>query len=476
MKNIKPHYWLIVGIVLIILTHTRSSIGILAFLEPIPFLIYLEKRRSKSALSLMFLSLLLGWTLATAKIVTTPIPWFIAPAYALPIATFKMMAFILYRLFREHGMSGYVFPAAFSLTEWLQATLTPFATWGAMAYTQVENIVWIQITSLGGLWLLSFVIYLIAYQLFLALKTGLSAWNPKPLIVTIMCVSLFGSLRLAMADTEENVMRTVATVGTNSEIGMGLFPDHSKRLLNRSLIYERMNRAKSAGAEILVWTEAATGVLPEEEADFQVEVAHIVDSLNISAVVGYVVPTQFDPLRYQNKYIAIDSAGVIVHTYLKHQPVPGEPAVKGVDPHRSFILNGMHLGGAICYDYDFPSLALAIARLGVDIVAVPSSDWKGIDPVHTQMAAFRAVEGGYSLIRSTRWGLSAVIDPVGRFTGWSSDNDPGDKLLIAQVPENGKNTIYSVCGDWLPILSAVFLLINAMILLKKRYYKKAFKR
>ena len=42
MKIIKPQYWLLVGIILIALTHTRSSIGILAFLEPIPFLIYLD--------------------------------------------------------------------------------------------------------------------------------------------------------------------------------------------------------------------------------------------------------------------------------------------------------------------------------------------------------------------------------------------------------------------------------------------------
>ncbi len=27
---------------------------------------------------------------------------------------------------------------------------------------------------------------------------------------------------------------------------------------------------------------------------------------------------------------------------------------------------------------------------GADIVAIPSSDWRGIDPLHTKMAAFRA--------------------------------------------------------------------------------------
>lgn len=472
MKTVKPHFWLLIGVVLVALTHTRSSIGILAFLEPIPFLIYLEQRRSKSALLLMFLSLLVGWTLATAKIVTAPIPWFIAPAYALPIATFKMIAFLLYMAFRNYRLAGYLFPAAFTLTEWLQATFTPFATWGVMAYTQVENIVWMQITSVGGIWILSFIIFLIAYQLFLALKTGLENWNPILLVFTILLVSLFGSLRLSLADSQNNEMITVAAIGTNSEIGMGAFPDLSKRSANRAFIYERMKKAKSAGAELVVWTEAATGVLPDEEAVFQDEITQIVDSLNIAAIVSYVVPVQFDPLLYENKLIAIDSSGSIAHSYLKHEPVPGEPAIKGIEPHRSFDLNGMNLGAAICYDYDFPRLALKIARLGVDLVALPSSDWGGIDPVHTQMAAFRAVEGGYSLIRSTRWGLSATVNPVGRFTGWSSDNDLGDKLVIAQIPKEGKRTIYSRLGDWLPIVSAVIILIRAITLLRMRTLKQ----
>lgn len=472
MKNIKPHYWLLIGIVLITLTHTRASIGVLAFLEPIPFLLYLEQRRSKSALLWIFLCLLLGWTLATAKIVTAPIPWFIAPAYALPIASFKILAFLLFIPLRERQLAGYLFPAAFTLAEWLQATLTPFATWGIMAYTQVENIVWMQITSLGGIWILSFVIYLIAYQLFIALKTGQSNWNPKLLIFTVLLVSIFGSVRLSLAESQNNEMITVAAIGTNSEIGMGAFPDLSKRSANRALIYQRMNKATSAGAELVVWTEAATGVLPDEEAAFQAEVTQLVDSLNVAAIVSYVVPTQFDPLLYLNKFIAIDSTGSIVHTYLKHEPVPGEPAIKGIQPHRSFQLNGMLLGGAICYDYDFPRLALNIARLGVDIVALPSSDWRGIDPVHTQMARFRAVEGGYSLIRSTRWGLSATVNPVGRFTGWSSDNDLGDKLVIAQVPREGKRTIYCRLGDWLPIVSAVLILIQAITLLRMRTFNR----
>lgn len=468
MKHIKPNGWLLIGIIFIVLTHMRFGISILAFLEPIPFLIYLDQRRAKSSILFIFLALLVGWTLATLKIVTDPIPWFIAPAYGLPIALFKTLGYLAYLSVRNHRWVGYLFPSAFVIAEWVQGSLTPLATWGSMAYTQVNNIVWTQIVSLGGMWLLTFVVYLIAYQLFLAISSTKKKWDPTLLVLTILLVSVFGSLRLTLEESQTREMVTIAAIGTDSRIGPIEFPSADSRSLNRTRIYERMSIARQAGAELVVWTEAAAGILPEEEASFQQEVRKVVDSLNIGAVVSYVVPVQFNPLQYENKYIAIDSSGVIQHGYLKHQPVPGEPAIKGVEPHASFNLSGLNLGGAICYDYDFPDLGRSIARLDVDIVALPSSDWRGIDPIHTQMAGFRAVEGGYSLVRSTRWGLSAAIDHHGRFTGWSSDNDSGAKVLLAELPRTGVKTIYSMFGDWLPALCLAVLLLAVTLRFRKR--------
>ena len=75
--------------------------------------------------------------------------------------------------------------------------------------------------------------------------------------------------------------------------------------------------------------------------------------------------------------------GEIDHVYLKHEPVPGEPAVRGMEPMTVVETPLGRASGAICYDYDFPYLAARHARLNVDIMALPSSDWRGIDPIHT---------------------------------------------------------------------------------------------
>jgi apolipoprotein N-acyltransferase len=114
------------------------------------------------------------------------------------------------------------------------------------------------------------------------------------------------------------------------------------------------------------------------------------------------------------------------------------------------------VSGAICYDYDFPRLGLEHAALDVDLVALPSSDWRGIDPIHTEMAAVRAIEGGHSVVRSTRFGLSAGIDPYGRMRGTLSHFDGTERVLVTSLPRHGVRTVYGAIGDMFPISCVVF--------------------
>ena len=126
------------------------------------------------------------------------------------------------------------------------------------------------------------------------------------------------------------------------------------------------------------------------------------------------------------------------------------------------------ISGAICYDYDFPRLGLRHARLGADMVVLPSSDWRGIAPLHTQMATLRAIEGGHSVLRSTRFGLSAGIDPWGRIRGWTSHFDGEQRILIVDLPVSGTWTVYGAAGDWFPLLCMLFALVTVVVACRRR--------
>jgi len=82
------------------------------------------------------------------------------------------------------------------------------------------------------------------------------------------------------------------------------------------------------------------------------------------------------------------------------------------------------------------------------VVLSLAGDWRAIDPRHTEIASFRAIEQGFNLVRQSNGGLSAAYDYQGRLLASMAEYHSSDLTLIAQVPTCGVRTIYSRLGDW----------------------------
>jgi apolipoprotein N-acyltransferase len=232
------------------------------------------------------------------------------------------------------------------------------------------------------------------------------------------------------------------------------------RRQHAAILFARTRKASKAltGTELIVWNEGSAMVLPEEEAAWHDSLGALATECEAALVAAYVVLLSESPLKYENKYLFVEPNGK-VSTYWKREPVPGEPADKGRAPAETHTINNTKIAGAICYDYDFPYLAKALGRQGADIVALPSSDWRGIDPIHTKMAAFRAIEQGHSILRSTRFGLSAAITPYGEMVAQMSSFDQNDKIMLAHLPKTGVVSIYSLIGDIFVYVCMAFVLV-----------------
>jgi apolipoprotein N-acyltransferase len=113
---------------------------------------------------------------------------------------------------------------------------------------------------------------------------------------------------------------------------------------------------------------------------------------------------------------------------------------------------------AICFDLDFPHYIRQVGMAQADLFLVPSSDWEAIKLVHHIPAAFRAVENGVPMVRATRWGLSAVVDPYGRVLAQLDSFVTSNQTLVAQVPLGGVRTLYARFGDWFAWLCVAGLL------------------
>jgi apolipoprotein N-acyltransferase len=90
--------------------------------------------------------------------------------------------------------------------------------------------------------------------------------------------------------------------------------------------------------------------------------------------------------------------------------------------------------------------------------------------MHSQMATFRAIENGYSLVRPTSNGLSLAVDYEGRVVGASDFFTTNQQVVVAIVPIHGVQTIYTTIGDlfaWLSI-GGLLAMIGVVIVQRRR--------
>jgi apolipoprotein N-acyltransferase len=338
---------------------------------------------------------------------------------------------------------------------------TPFASWGAVAYTQVDNLPLLQICALVGMAGVSFLVSWGAAALeavWASPGKGLRQLGAAG--VTTLAALAYGTLRLGLAQPGETV--TVAAIGTDSTAkGFPPPPAEEMELVNQGL-FARTHEAAERGAKLVGWTEVATLVPREAEPAFRTRLSRVAAENRIELVAAYLVPHEATR-TYENKLVWVRPDGRIDHVYNKHHPVPGEPATPGTEAFRVVDSGVGRAAAALCYDYDFPSLARAQARLGMDLAVVPSSDWRGIDPIHTQMAAVRAIENGFSLLRVTRWGLTAAYDPYGRARAWESSFDSPQQVVLARVPRHGVSTLYTTIGEAFVVLCTAFTVLALAI-------------
>jgi apolipoprotein N-acyltransferase len=137
--------------------------------------------------------------------------------------------------------------------------------------------------------------------------------------------------------------------------------------------------------------------------------------------------------------------GSLAFTYVKTKswyPTDSDGVLRTVDTPYG------RLGTAVCFDMDFPSFARRFARLGADIVVVPSFDSERIRPYHTEVGLFRAIEGGYAVVRQVSSGTSMAVDATGRVLARQDHFRTADRVMFADVPTRGTRTVSGLLGDW----------------------------
>jgi apolipoprotein N-acyltransferase len=441
--------WLWAGVALLFASQVRLGIGMLAWIAPIPFLHYVRITTGRRSRLLLMGAILAGWHLTTAKIVTPPLTYLAVPLYAIPLAIFTAIPLLAWDFARTRmgeAIGIFFYASLVVVMEWLTYTSGLFGTWGALANTQSYNLPLIQLVSLGGITAVAFLMSWGAALGEAALASALPDWRRHAAVfgVVFLLVNAYGVLRLERRQPGPELR----VAGIISEMmADGRLPEDAERHAGTDMLFARTARAAELGARLVVWNEAAMFVTRDEEPALLARATALARERSVEIVVAYAVMLDRKPLRYENKYVWLRADGSTAETYWKHFPVPGEPSVRGTSKLR---LAGSALGpfaGAICYDYDFPPLARKHARLGAGLVVVPSSDWRGIDPIHSEIGKLRAIEGGFSLLRPVRASASGAWDAFGRPRATLDYFSANDRIIMAQLPVAPIPTLYSQIGD-----------------------------
>lgn len=193
---------------------------------------------------------------------------------------------------------------------------------------------------------------------------------------------------------------------------------------------------------------------------------------HIAIVAAYVVLLpKGAPYRLENKFTWITDTGEMAETYRKHHPVPGEGSVPGQAPLKLVPTAYGNMAGAICYDFDFPQVALTYARLGADFVVLPGLDWRGMLRRHSLMARMRAIEGGFPILRPADGATSMAFDSRGQILAALPNFGSNDREMLAYMPVGRTATLYSRIGN--VIAYTALLIVSALLLVAARKHLRS---
>lgn len=460
LSRINPVVLLALGAILMFLSGMRWGVGTLAWFSYIPFLIYTQTTQGWRSRLWLFFTITIAVFAVVTSIITPPVSYGLVPLFAIPavIVTFAILLIWDYLRSRLGASLGiYAFVSLIVINDWMTSRFSELGVWASIANTQLDNMALLQLVSITGFTGVSFlIVWFNALMAESILSRGAGPWL-KHLSIFAILISLaltWGAIRVQ--SHQEGPVVNAAGISTEM-IFDGKIPSKEKLSSIENDLFSRTLKAATHGAKLIVWNEGAALIDKANEKEFVERGKQLAIEHAVHLVMAYVVPLQDDMRKFENKYLWVNPQGKILEEYFKHHPVPGEGSIKGTDPLKVLDTSIGKVAGAICYDYDFPAMSREHSRLGAGLVAVPSSDWEGIDPQHTKMTRMRAIEGGLSVLRSVRGAASAGFDAYGRVRAWSDFYMDDDRIMMVTLPTRQVKTIYSRMGDVLPVLCGLFI-------------------
>lgn len=476
-KDRWSYLWLVVGT----LASLLWRVPLVYWLAPIFYLRFTRSQKTRRGFFLVWLAAFVTVIPPLYPILNammpSPLPVFLITA-AITALLAGGIPYLVDRLLapRLKGFSAtLVFPLIMTVMDYVSAKSNPLGSIGGSAYNQYSNLALIQLLSITGMWGIVFLVNWLGPVVNYAWERDF-AWkeirrNVLVYAVIMLGVFLYGGVRLAYAPQGSSTVRIHGI--TAMDVRRELLPKMHEMAGDRQayrqysaevqeLYLEGTLREAKAGAQIVHWPEMAIFLPEEDEADFIGRVQQIASDEGIYVVAPYALEFQ-DGSPFDNKLLIIDPAGEVALEHHKYGGATLDGAIPGSGILQTVETPYGTLSGIICNDTNHEEIVAQAGQNGTDILFSPSMEHQPIDPIHADMATFRAIENGITLVRQADNGLSIAVDPYGRTSATMDHFNNTERVFVAKVPILSTFTIYPYIGDLFAWLVMVGLAVLAIV-------------
>lgn len=359
------------------------------------------------------------------------------------------------------GFALALFPAAWTLSEWLRSWLFTGFPWLNLGYSQVDGPLLGFAPLLGAYgvgWLVALSGALIAHALRGAVVSRIGA------VAALALLWLGGSALNHVYWTDAaGTPLTASLVQGNIPQDLKWRPEQQRATLER---YVELSR-RHLDSDLLVWPETAVPAFYDQVAtSFLEPLREEMESHSVSLMTGIPVLDR-SHWQYFNAVISLDQPGRFyykVHLVpfgeylplrdwlarvLSFLPVPQADFNSGDLRQPLLHAAGYPVGASICYEIAFGEQLIAALPQAAFLVNVSNDAWFGDSLAphqHLEMARLRARETERFVLRATNTGISAVIDAGGKVVARSRQFET--QVISAAVEPRSGATPYVRTGNW----------------------------
>ncbi|MGL6070201.1 apolipoprotein N-acyltransferase [Craterilacuibacter sp.] len=369
-----------------------------------------------------------------------------------------------------------LFPALWTLGEWLRSWMLTGFPWGAVGYSQIAESPLAGLAAVGGIHTVTFAVALTGGALVVLPRL---AKNGRLALIALLLLLWGGAQALKSVPWTQDSGKPVSVALAQGNIPQALkwSPEVLQLTIER---YYRMIGTQRA--DLMILPETAFPLFLEDlPSGLITMIQREAKAKQMDIAIG--IPRRTDDGQgYLNAVVAFSQPELPY--YAKNHLVPfGEfiPLPQFIGWIYQFMdmpLSGFSRGGAaqaplalagqkvafnVCYEDSFGEELIGPARNATMLANVSNLAWFGKSSAmdqHLQLSQTRALETGRPMLRSTNTGMTALIGPDGSISNMAAPDT--EQVLKVKVQGRSGLTPYMRSGN-LPILLACALLILGVI-------------